>query len=572
MGERLVSRPDWFPGCVPGPDGVLVHRLPRGHRARPAPGPPSGPAGARRRPHAARHDDRRRDLRRRRPHGRRPAGDHGQPDLAARHREGLPGRQLQRHRHRRGRRHRHRDGEALPGRARALREDRGPDAQPRRQGQPAGADDPRQPRRRPAGPGRRPPVRRVRPRRRRGHRPGPDLQLRRHRRELRAARLRGRRLPLAVRAELAEEDLAARSRRRHRAALPGGGAVRRRRRRLRHRRPRSRPAALPDRLPGRRRGRRPAGRRRGGRRRRGDHRRARRARRAGLTAMTMPYYASPEQLMRDRSEYARKGISRGRSVAVLTYSDGVLFIAENPSSTLHKVGELYDRIGFAAVGRYSEFESLRVAGVRLADVRGYSYNRRDVTGRVIANAYAQTLGEIFTQQTKPYEVELCVAEVGATPEADQLFRLTFDGSIVDEPDFVVMGGQADAVTGHLREHFLPGMGLADALKVGVRALSAVSPVTAGAGNGGPSQLTSEQLEVAVLDRRRPKRAFRRVVGAALRGLLGEEGGEPEAKEDEATTGTHVPSTPQPGTPAGLGDPAAPDTAGRTDVGPEDSGD
>jgi proteasome alpha subunit len=280
--------------------------------------------------------------------------------------------------------------------------------------------------------------------------------------------------------------------------------------------------------------------------------------------MTMPYYASPEQLMRDRSEYARKGISRGRSVAVVTYADGVLFIAENPSSTLHKVGELYDRIGFAAVGRYSEFESLRVAGVRLADVRGYSYNRRDVTGRVIANAYAQTLGEIFTQQTKPYEVELCVAEVGDTPEADQLFRLTFDGSIVDEPDFVVMGGQADAVTGHLREHFLPGMGLADALKVGVRALSAVSPVTAGAGNGGPSQLTSEQLEVAVLDRRRPKRAFRRVVGAALRGYLDEEGGEPEVEEDEATAGTHVPSTPQPGTPAGLGDPAAPDTAGGTE--------
>jgi proteasome alpha subunit len=246
----------------------------------------------------------------------------------------------------------------------------------------------------------------------------------------------------------------------------------------------------------------------------------------------------------------------------------VLFIAENPSSTLHKVGELYDRIGFAAVGRYSEFESLRVAGVRLADVRGYSYNRRDVTGRVIANAYAQTLGEIFTQQMKPYEVELCVAEVGNAPEADQLFRLTFDGSIVDEPDFVVMGGQADAVTGHLREHFLPGMGLADALQVGVRALSAVSPVVAGAGNGGPTRLAAEQLEVAVLDRRRPKRAFRRVVGAALRSLLGEEPG-PEA--EEGATAAHTPSTSAPGTPAGLGDPAAPDTAGGTDGGGEGSG-
>jgi proteasome alpha subunit len=283
--------------------------------------------------------------------------------------------------------------------------------------------------------------------------------------------------------------------------------------------------------------------------------------------MTMPYYASPEQLMRDRSEYARKGISRGRSVAVVTYSDGVLFIAENPSSTLHKVGELYDRVGFAAVGRYSEFESLRVAGVRLADVRGYSYNRRDVTGRVIANAYAQTLGEIFTQQTKPYEVELCVAEVGDTPENDQLFRLTFDGSIVDEPDFVVMGGQADTVSGHLREHFIPGMGLADALGVGVRALSAVSPATSN-GNG-PALLSAEQLEVAVLDRRRPKRAFRRVVGAALRSLMGDETEAPEATE--GATAAHSPSVSQPGTPAGLGDPSAPDTAGGAEGSGEGSG-
>ncbi|WP_346623646.1 proteasome subunit alpha [Blastococcus montanus] len=275
--------------------------------------------------------------------------------------------------------------------------------------------------------------------------------------------------------------------------------------------------------------------------------------------MTMPYYASAEQVMRDRSEYARKGISRGRSVAVLTYADGVLLIAENPSSTLHKIGEIYDRIGFAAVGRYSEFESLRVAGVRLADVRGYSYNRRDVTGRVVANAYAQTLGAIFTEQMKPYEVELCVAEVGETPEQDQLYRLTFDGSVVDEPDFVVMGGQADSVTSHLRENFHAGMGLADALRVGVDALSAVSPATAGSGNGGPTRLRAEQLEVAVLDRRRPKRAFRRVVGAALHTLLDD--GQAGAGGTQTQTSAHVPSHPAPGTPAGLGDPAAADTAG-----------
>jgi proteasome alpha subunit len=279
--------------------------------------------------------------------------------------------------------------------------------------------------------------------------------------------------------------------------------------------------------------------------------------------MTMPYYASAEQVMRDRSEYARKGISRGRSVAVLTYDHGVLFIAENPSSTLHKVSELYDRVGFAAVGRYSEFESLRVAGIRLADVRGYSYNRRDVTGRVIANAYAQTLGEVFTQQMKPFEVELCVAEVGDTPDSDQLYRLTFDGSIVDEPDFVVMGGQADAVTSHLRQHFTAGMGLAEALRVGVQALSAVSPVTS-ANGGGHQQLPAEQIEVAVLDRRRPKRAFRRVVGAALRALLADEPAPEETTTPAEAAATHAPSAPAPGTPPGLGDPTAVDTAGGTE--------
>jgi proteasome alpha subunit len=210
-----------------------------------------------------------------------------------------------------------------------------------------------------------------------------------------------------------------------------------------------------------------------------------------------------------------------------------------------------------------------VAGVRLADVRGYSYNRRDVTGRVIANAYAQTLGEIFTQQMKPYEVELCVAEVSENPEADQLFRLTFDGSIVDEPDFVVMGGQADAVSAHLREHFTRGMGLAEALGVGVRALSAVSPAMAN-GNGGAALLPAEQLEVAVLDRRRPKRAFRRVVGAALRSALGgSEEAVPEAAE--GATAAHAPSVPAPGTPAGLGEPADPGAAGGAEGGGEGSG-
>jgi proteasome alpha subunit len=229
--------------------------------------------------------------------------------------------------------------------------------------------------------------------------------------------------------------------------------------------------------------------------------------------MSMPFYASAEQIMRDRSEYARKGIARGRSVVVLTYVDGVLFVAENASPTLHKVSEIYDRIGFAAVGRYSEFENLRVAGIRLADLRGYSYDRRDVTARSLANAYAQTLGGIFTEQQKPYEVELCVAEVGSAPEDDQMYRLSYDGTIVDEPEFLVMGGQVEALAAEMRRTFQSRQPLADALGVACRALGSVG------GNGVARALPANQLEVAVLDRTRGSRKFKRITGAALTALL-----------------------------------------------------
>ena len=150
----------------------------------------------------------------------------------------------------------------------------------------------------------------------------------------------------------------------------------------------------------------------------------------------MPFYVSPEQIIKDKADYARKGIARGRSVVVLAYDDGIAFVAENPSRALHKISEIYDRIAFAAVGKYNEFENLRQAGVRLADLRGYSYDRRDVSVRGLANAYAQTLGTIFTETAKPYEVEIVVAEVGATPAEDQLYRLTFDGSVADEHGYV----------------------------------------------------------------------------------------------------------------------------------------
>src|SRR5512139_1225201 len=180
--------------------------------------------------------------------------------------------------------------------------------------------------------------------------------------------------------------------------------------------------------------------------------------------MSMPFYVPQEQVMKDRADFARKGIARGRSVVVVGYDRGILFVAENPSRALHKVSEIYDRIAFAAVGRYNEFENLRIAGVRLADMRGYAYDRRDVTGRSLANAYAQTLGTIFSSGgEKPYEVEIFVAEIGDAPEDDQIYRLTYDGQVADEHGFAVMGGAADTVAAHLREHYRDGASLEAAL-------------------------------------------------------------------------------------------------------------
>ena len=225
--------------------------------------------------------------------------------------------------------------------------------------------------------------------------------------------------------------------------------------------------------------------------------------------MTAPFYVSPEQLMKDRADFARKGISRGRSVVVVQYADGILLVAENPSKALHKISEIYDHIGFAAVGRYNEFENLRIAGIRLADVRGYSYDRRDVTGRSLANAYAQTLGTIFSSGAeKPYEVELFVAEVGHAPEDDQVYRLTYDGSVADVQGYGVMGGQNELVETYLGEHYAAGLDLAGALRLAASALGADST---------PARtVTAESLEVAVLDRTRSQpRKFKRLADARV---------------------------------------------------------
>ena len=208
--------------------------------------------------------------------------------------------------------------------------------------------------------------------------------------------------------------------------------------------------------------------------------------------MTTPYYVGPEQLMKDRADYARKGIGRGRSVVTLQMSNGILFVAENPSRALHKISEIYDRIGFAAVGKYNEFELLRVAGVRLADLRGYAYDRKDVTGRGLANAYAQTLGSVFTTEQKPYEVEIVVAEVGESLSEDQIYRLSYDGSVADEQGFAAMGGSADLVQEILAAQWKSDLSTEDALKLAISALR----------QNEAKEIVPSDLEVALLDRTR----------------------------------------------------------------------
>jgi proteasome alpha subunit len=269
--------------------------------------------------------------------------------------------------------------------------------------------------------------------------------------------------------------------------------------------------------------------------------------------MSMPFYVSPEQQMRDRAEYARKGIARGRSAVAMQYADGILFVAENRSPALHKVAEIYDRIGFAAVGRYNQFENLRIAGVRLADTRGYSYARRDVTARALANAYAQTLGSIFSAPGElPVEVELIVAEVGKSAEDDQIYRLTFDGSIADERGYAAMGGSADQVSDYIAEHYTEGLSMSGALRLAVDAL----------GHDGtePRHLEPDQIEVAVLDRTRTQqRKFKRIVKVTLAAMLAEsapaettppaEAGTPEAGAAEAAPPEEAPEAAEPSAPA-----------------------
>jgi len=225
--------------------------------------------------------------------------------------------------------------------------------------------------------------------------------------------------------------------------------------------------------------------------------------------MTMPYYVAPEQVMKDRAEYAQKGIARGRSLVAVTYDEGILIVAENPSRTLHKVSEIYDRVAFAGVGKYNEFDQLRVAGIRHADTKGYAYSREDVDARSLANVYAQYLGQVFTHEMKPLEVEILVAELGPTRADDRLYHIAYDGTVVDQERFTVLGGEAEVIAARVEQAVVDGWGLEEAVRACARCLA-----------GPDRSLGADDLEVGVLASANGRRAFRRIEGDELNALLG----------------------------------------------------
>jgi proteasome alpha subunit len=227
--------------------------------------------------------------------------------------------------------------------------------------------------------------------------------------------------------------------------------------------------------------------------------------------MAAPYYVSPEQMMQDKAEYARKGIARGKSIIVLEYADGMLLIAENPSASLNKISEIYDRIAFAGAGRYSEFENLRKAGIRYADLKGFAYDREDVTAKSLANAYSQTIGNIFSEAMKPLEVDILVVEVADGELPNEVYRITFDGSIGDERGFAAIGGQAEELRLHLKDKYESGLDREAALRLAAQALEAV----------GGAKVKPQGLEVAVLERSRTGRKFRRLSQDDLTAILTE---------------------------------------------------
>ena len=224
--------------------------------------------------------------------------------------------------------------------------------------------------------------------------------------------------------------------------------------------------------------------------------------------MSMPYYVAPEQMMKDRADFARKGIARGRSLVAMQYAEGIVIVAENPSHTLRKISEIYDRIAFAGVGKYSEFDQLRVLGVRSADLKGYQFSRQDVDARSLANQYAQMIGQTFTHEVKPLEVEILIAELGATADTDQLFHIMYDGTVLDRRLFIVIGGDTESIRSKIELGFKPYMSIKESVQLAISALSSDERI-----------LQAQDLEVAILHRNAARRCFKRISDQSLEDLL-----------------------------------------------------
>ncbi|MGH3441803.1 MAG: proteasome subunit alpha [Nitriliruptorales bacterium] len=225
--------------------------------------------------------------------------------------------------------------------------------------------------------------------------------------------------------------------------------------------------------------------------------------------MATPYYVSPEQMMKDRAEYARKGIARGRALLAVEFDEGVVFVSENASRSLYKTSEIYDRIAFAAVGRYNEFEALRVSGIRLADVKGYQYGRQDVTAKSLANAYSQALGAIFMGENKPFEIEVLISQVNGDRGGSELYHILYDGSLVDEHKFVAIGGESEEFAAAIGERWEDGLTVESAVRLAVDVLS----------SNADREIPAEDLEVSGLDRSLSQRKFFRFDDERMAAIL-----------------------------------------------------
>jgi proteasome alpha subunit len=234
--------------------------------------------------------------------------------------------------------------------------------------------------------------------------------------------------------------------------------------------------------------------------------------------MPTPYYVSPEQIMQEKEDFARKGIEKAKEVIALEYQDGIVMVAENPLATVFKISEIYDRITLAATGLYPDYEALRVAGIQAAEVKGFTYNREDVTAKWLTNVYSQHIGAIHRQaDAKPLEIELLLCEIREdASSSNRIYHLSFDGTFWEDNRYAVIGGRAEKITANLEDKYTEGLDLNGAVKLAVKVFETLE---AEVGNEHPYEITADTIEAAVLDETRNRRKFRRLLPDELNEIL-----------------------------------------------------